>query len=123
MSTFAIANLISGRRQLSVRMAGAAGVTVLGVCFLGLVPFLGVEPTAGAGYADTPTYSVNRAFKGDRLPVIAQTNPALSHGVAKSQQQSQQQSQQRKEIPFGCDASFSPITAPRLAYVYGRCLS
>ena len=119
MSTFAIAKLVPGRRQLSVRIVGAAGATALGMVFLGLVPFLGAEPSAGAGYADAPAYSVNRAFKGDRLPVVSKSNPALSHGLANSLQQSQQ----RKEIPFGCDASFSPITAPRLAYVYGRCLS
>jgi hypothetical protein len=30
-------------------------------------------------------------------------------------------SQGSKEIPDGCDPSFSPITAPQLAHVYGRC--
>lgn len=123
MPTFAMANLVSGRRQLSVRIAGAAGVTALGVVILGLVPFLGAEPTVGAGYADRPAYSVNRAFKGDRLPVVTAADPAISNRVVKFQQQSQRQSQPPKKIPFGCDASFSPVTAPRLAYVYGRCLT
>jgi hypothetical protein len=27
------------------------------------------------------------------------------------------------EVPVGCDPSFSPVTSPRLAYIYGRCLS
>jgi hypothetical protein len=107
--------------KLFVRAAGALGVTALAVCFLGLFPFLDAEPSAGAGYVPSKPsfYIVNRALKGDRLPMHGTLNPSawrtdfgsLSRATAPH------------EIPVGCDPAFSPVAAPRLAYIYGRCLS
>jgi hypothetical protein len=98
-------------RYLFVRIAGAFGATALALFFVGLIPFLSADPTSGAGLArKAPAFSVNREFKGDRLPVapVSARNVKPSEGYP-------------KEVPVGCDASFSPISAPRLAYIYGRC--
>jgi len=107
-------------KALFVRMASAAGLVSLSLLFLGLVPLLNADPSAGASLFNrppvnrAPAASVNREFKGDRLPLLSQINSAFSKNE-------QQRSQAPKEIPDGCDPSFSPITTPQLAYVYGRC--
>ena len=105
-------------RLLFARMAAALGMTSLAVLFVGLIPFFSIEPTAGAGLAPrTPALLVNRAFKSDRLPLPAEINSAVSRGETK------RPPRPHPEIPVGCDAAFSPISAPQLAFVYGRCLT
>ncbi|MGA7790597.1 MAG: hypothetical protein WCA56_20815 [Xanthobacteraceae bacterium] len=106
-------------KSLSVRLAGALGVTSLAFLIVGLIPFLGAAPSAGAGY-DAPAFTVNREFKGDRLPVGPDINAAFSRAVTRSQQRSQGP-QGPQEMPIGCDPAFSPVTNPKLAYYYGRC--
>jgi hypothetical protein len=103
-------------RHLFVRIAGGLGVAVLGTFLLGLVPFIGTEPSAGAGLHRTPAVSVNREFKGDKLPLASDSNSALSRA-----QPSISRSAGPHEIPIGCDPAFSPVSAPRLAYYFGRC--
>jgi hypothetical protein len=106
--------------KLCVRIGGALGVTALALCFLGLIPFLSAGPTAGAGYMPSaPGFTVNREFKGDRLPIHA----AFNSSAWQTEFGPQVRARTPHEIPFGCDPSFSPISSPRLAYVYGRCLS
>lgn len=102
-------------RALSVRLASAAGLLVLSFLLVGLFPFFSLGPSIGAGFvANRPVTSVNREFKGDRLPLPSQINSAFSKSEPPRQRDT-------KEVPDGCDRSFSPITAPQLAYVYGRC--
>jgi hypothetical protein len=98
-------------RALFVRMASAAGLLALSFVLVGLVPLLSAGPSIGASYV---AGTVNHEFKGDRLPLPSELNSALT----KSEPQRRRDS---KEVPDGCDRSFSPITAPQLAYVYGRC--
>jgi len=107
---------LRARQKLFVRITGGLGVTALGIFFLGLIPFVGAEPSAGAGLPRTPAVSVNREFKGDRLPLasdinsaISRVEPSFSHPAAPH------------EVPVGCDPAFSPVSAPRLAYYFGRC--
>jgi hypothetical protein len=97
-------------------MASAAGLLALALFFVGLDPFL-----AGADYIGrTPPVSVNRALKGDRLPLIA---PAVvdvpdwrnEFGLVPMQTQAQK--------PFACDPAFSPIFMAKTANVYRRCLA
>jgi hypothetical protein len=103
-------------KQLLVRMTGALGLVSLAVVIVGLIPFLGADPSSGAALIGrTPTFSVNREFKGDRLPLPSNVNTALLRDAFRAH------SQTPETIPDGCDPSFSPISAPRLAYVYGRC--
>jgi hypothetical protein len=104
-------------RFLFVRFAGALGVTSLALFFVGLIPFLSVEQTAGAGL--TPTFSVNREYKGDRLPLPSDINSAVSRNDVRSQRRLQMPA----AIPVGCDPAFSPVSAPRMAYFYGRCMA
>lgn len=106
-------------RALSVRLASAAGLLALSFILVGLLPFFSLSPSVGASFvARTPVTSVNRELKGDRLPPPSAINSALSKSESKSEPSPQRDS---KQIPDGCDRSFSPITAPQLAYVYGRC--
>ena len=102
-------------KQLFIRTAGALGVTSLALLFVGLVPFLSAIPTAGAGLT-TPAFTVNREFKGDRLPLPSDINSAISRNELRLRL-----SETPKQIPIGCERAFSPVSAPRLAYYYGRC--
>jgi hypothetical protein len=102
--------------QLFVRIAGALGITALALFFVALIPFF-ADPTVGAGIAaKAPSFSVNRQFKGDRLPV---SGPS----VARRGLSTQEQSSKPPRIPVGCEGSFSPISSPRLAHVLGRCMT
>jgi hypothetical protein len=110
-------------KLLFVRLTGALGVTALALLFVGLIPFLGIYPTEGAGLnAKIPAVSVDRTLKGDRLPLPSDINQAVSRGDSIARPRSRMP-QTPEDIPAGCDASFSPISSPRLAYYYGRCVT
>jgi hypothetical protein len=104
--------------KLMIRIAGAFGAMALAVFFLGMLPLLG-DPSAGAGVAakPTPVFSVNRQLKGDRLP-ISNVTPAPSRSGSNVEQ-----SDGPDQIPVGCEGSFSPISAPQYAHVFGRCMT
>jgi len=103
-------------RLMFVRIIGALGTTSLALFFVGLIPFLAAGPSAGAGLAvRTPTFTVDRTFKGDRLPLPSDINSAVSRNETRPQ------SQAPREIPIGCDASFSPVSSPSLSHIFGRC--
>jgi hypothetical protein len=103
--------------KLFVRIAGALGMTGLALFFVGLIPFF-ADPTVGAGIAaKAPAFSVNRQFKGDRLPV---SNAA---SVARRGLSTREQSSKPPKMPVGCEGAFSPISSPRLAHVIGRCMT
>jgi len=91
------------------------------------VGLFGAELT-GSGLS-TPAVSVNRALKGDRLPVnIPRAAPPplsvpLPHArMPEESQPAPARSRTRAQIPLGCDAAFSPISTPLLAHVFRRCL-
>jgi hypothetical protein len=102
--------------KLTIRIAGAFGVTTLAVFFLSFLPLLD-DLTAGAGVAGkrTPSFSVNRELKGDRLPFSNVSPAAVRSGSSVEQS--------RDAIPVGCEGSFSPISAPQFANVFGRCMT
>jgi hypothetical protein len=103
--------------KLFVRIASALGVTGLALLFVGLIPFF-ADPTVGAGIAaKAPSFSVNRQFKGDRLPLSGVSS------IARRGLSTQQQSSKPPRIPVGCEGSFSPISSPRLAHILGRCMT
>ncbi|MGC1778726.1 MAG: hypothetical protein WBB34_12310 [Xanthobacteraceae bacterium] len=115
-------------KLLFVRIAGALAITSLAVFFVGLVPFLGGSPSMSAVYAPSgPGVSVNREFKGDELPVHTAAAPSMLQNdfatLALARMQPGSGALGAPHIPFACDPSFSPVAAPSLAYVYGRCLS
>ena len=103
--------------KLFVRIAGALGITALALFFVGLIPIF-ADPTVGAGIAaKAPSFSVNRQFKGDLLPLSS------APSVARRGLSTQEQSSKPQKIPVGCEGSFSPISSPRLAHVVGRCMT
>jgi hypothetical protein len=111
--------------RMFMQMASAVGLISLSLLFVGLIPFLSAGPSVGAGFpVRLPATSVDREFKGDRLPLPSDANSAFSKNEPQRLQGSkavQGPNQDPKEIPDGCDRSFSPITAPQLAHVFGRC--
>ncbi len=74
-------------------------------------------PNPAAGWIGTsPALSVNRTLKGDRLPL---TEPAIeTHELGLPISPAP-----RVKVPVGCDAAFSPISSPRLAGVFRRCMA
>jgi hypothetical protein len=99
---------------------------------LSFVRFAGVVVASlAAGFVASPSFpnsaplwltrsapvSVERTLKGDRLPLVAPIykSDELRSPVAPKQ------SQTRAKIPVGCEAAFSPISAPLLADVFRRC--
>ncbi len=103
--------------KLFIRIAAALGITALAVFFLGVIPFI-ADPTVGAGIAaKAPSFSVNRQFKGDRLPLSGAPSDTR-RGLSTPEQSSKPQ-----KIPVGCEGSFSPISSPRLAHIVGRCMT
>jgi hypothetical protein len=99
-------------KQLFFRTASAAGLLGLALLFVGLDPFL----SAGADL--TNAFSVDRSFKGDRLPISDQTTaPDWRNEFGSSNIQPDVQT------PFACDAAFSMISSSSAANFYGRCIS
>jgi hypothetical protein len=108
-------------RVLLVRAEGALAILSLALFIIGVVPFLSADPTAGAGLTgkNKNPYTVNHEFKGDRLPLSSDGNPA----VARSERAMRLHARMPDEVPVGCDLAFSPVSAPRMAYFYGRCMT
>jgi hypothetical protein len=89
--------------------AAAVAAALLAASFISFPSFSG----GGLFTVNPPT--VDRTFKGDRLPLTAPAGSPLIGAPASPQQQS------REKILVGCDGAFSPITSPRLANVFRRC--
>lgn len=95
----------------SARLAAAAGVVSLASFGAALITL--PAPTTSAGVSPpAPTISVNRALKGDRLPAAA--GPGRLGSPARALP--------RGRIPLGCDGAFSPVSSPRLADIFRRCM-
>jgi hypothetical protein len=123
--------------KLFIRIAGALGITALALFFVSVIPFF-ADPIVGAGFAAKPSsFSVNREFKGDRLPASSiapvasrsrpQNGPNTRDLGARDQGArdlgGQDRAQKPRRIPIGCEGSFSPISSPRLAHIVGRCMT
>jgi hypothetical protein len=87
----------------------AAVAALLAVSFVSFPSF----PGAGLFTVNSPT--VDRTFKGDRLPLTAPTGSPNSGAPASPRRQS------REKVLPGCDGAFSPIATPLLANVLRRC--
>jgi hypothetical protein len=123
-------------KLLFARIAGGLAITLLALVFVSILPLL--SAARSASYFSTPSgVTINQELKGDQLPVHTAVNAAMlsaafNAAILKSDFDSlaslsapraQSQTETSREIPVGCDPSFSPVAAPRLAYVYGRCTS
>jgi hypothetical protein len=101
--------------NLSVRFAGTMGIVSLALATAALVTFPAF-PTTGANLRTVePVVTVNRTLKGDRIPVLQPSVLRVLRTPTTLQPQAQ--------IPAGCDRAFSPISSPRLAHVFRRCIT
>jgi hypothetical protein len=88
---------------------------------IGLVSFLAVGSCiaavtgAGAALSAQPTdaISVNRADKGDRLPLALKHTSTISSPSVSI----------LSRPPIGCDPAFSRAADPARAHIFGRCIS
>jgi hypothetical protein len=96
-------------KQLLLRMVSATGLLVLALFFVGVDPFL------SAGAVLSNTFTVDRTFKGDRLPISIAPDWQNEFG--------NHPSQPRAQMPFACDAAFSMISSRAATNYYGRCLA
>jgi len=94
------------RPVLFVR-AAAIACALLAASFISFPSFPGVASFT----VSAPT--VNRALKGDRLPLAASAHKT---GAPEAPAR-----QSREKVPLGCDGAFSPISSPQLANVFRRC--
>lgn len=105
---------ISSVRVAVVRIA----IVAIALVTASLVSFPSFS-TTGTGLGATPPVSVNRALKGDRLPAAQPAAQQHESGFPFSSTQSQS----RVRVPVGCDGAFSPISSPRLANIFRRCMA
>jgi hypothetical protein len=96
-------------KQLLFRTASAVGLLALALFFVGADPFL----SAGADLKNS--FTVDRALKGDRLPVSIAPDWNNAFGASTSEPHAQ--------TPFACDAAFSVISSPAASNYFGRCLA
>ena len=96
------------------RTLAAGGILALASWILGAAPLSTV--TAPPRLTNNaPQFTVNQLRKGDRLPVTKR--PVISHDLLVPQSL-----QNERKVPLGCDRAFSPVAAPAVKSIYGRCL-
>jgi hypothetical protein len=99
------------RRLFSFLLASSLGLLAMGSIAVSLTS----QGNPGAA-------SVNRALKGDRLPV-ARPSPTRFDTRDMITERPQPQQNIQRDAPVGCDPLFSPISSPALAHLYRRCLT
>ena len=102
-------------RLVSFRLIGAAALCSAAFVLAGAAPHLYAAPIIPGLTNPEPSMTVNDFRKGDRLP--------LFHPRSVRQEVPPIGSQTQGKVPLGCDSSFSPVTSPQLATLYGRCIS
>ena len=102
------------RSVLLVRFAGVM-LALFTASFIAFPSF----PSTGM-FASNPAPSVNRVLKGDRLPLIGRA--MQTHEESPTLPASPVQPAAGGRVPVGCEAAFSPISAPQLATIFRRCV-
>jgi hypothetical protein len=95
-------------RQLLFRTLSAIGLLTLALLFVGVDPF-------SAGAVLRNTFTVDRTFKSDRLPILAAPDWKNEFNTSPSQP--------RAQMPFACDAAFSMISSSAATNYFGRCIA
>jgi hypothetical protein len=98
-----------------LRLSGAIALCSFAFLLGSLDPFLHAAPISTGLTSQTPAVAVNRFRKGDRLP-------SFSSGTSRQEPQVPAGLQTEQKVPVGCDPAFSPVTAPSLSKVFGRCV-
>lgn len=110
-----------------LRIVVAFALVSIAFFFASLDPFLYAAPIGSPAVNNrTPAVSVNRDRKGDRLPVLNnsdRSNRTGANGATLWDLSGQDSSQMRGQMPIGCDPAFSPVSSPALATVFGRCMT
>jgi hypothetical protein len=75
---------------------------------------VGVDPFLSAGAVLSNTFTVDRTFKSDRLPILATPDWQNEFGASPPQP--------RAQMSFACDAAFSTISSKAVNF-YGRCMT
>jgi hypothetical protein len=96
------------------RTLAAGGILALAWWIMGAAPLSNVTAPSGLAKSE-PQFTVNELHKGDRLPVAK--GPTASHDLPLPQSL-----QNAQKVPVGCDRAFSPVAAPAVKSIYGRCL-
>lgn len=104
-------------RLVSFRFMGAAALCSAAFVLAGAAPYLHAAPIVPGLSDPEPSMAVNHFQKGDRLPLFPRR--AVRQGAPAAQPGSQTPGR----VPLGCDSSFSPVTSPQLATLYGRCMT
>jgi len=95
----------------STSRRAAKSIFVIGfLTCLGVVGFAGAVSSASAV---RDRFSVDRAHKGDRLPLAPKQTLTFSSPVVTTM----------PRPPVGCDPAFSRAADPTGAHVFGRCIS
>ncbi len=97
--------------RLYRRLLVAGGALALASWLIGAGPFWSAEAALG-GTNMAPQVTVNQFGKGDRLP-----GAAVWHDLPVPQSL-----RNKQQVPVGCDRAFSPVAAPAVKSIYGRCL-
>jgi hypothetical protein len=111
-------------RLWCLRVASVFAAMALAFILVSLDPYFGAAQVApGAGHA-APAFSVNRALKGDRLPLFHPLVDQRSDPPAAARRDlpGPDGLQTQRKVPLGCDPAFSPVSAPSLSTLYGRCM-
>ena len=110
-----------------LRIGGAGALVSVAFLFGSLDPFLHAAPVTAAAVSDrSPPVLVNRYGKGDRLPLFKiryNSGPPGTDHVIRWDLPGLNGSRTHRQVPVGCDPTFSPIASPSLVVVYGRCMT
>ena len=101
----------------SVRVSRKAAAKITAITVVGFLAVTGFTTgMTGAGVAlSTPAdiVAVDRAHKGDRLPLAAGHTSTLSSPVVTT----------LSRPPIGCESAFSRAADPKRSHIFGRCIS
>jgi hypothetical protein len=112
-------------RLLYFRIVGALALCSFAFLLVSLDPFLSAAPIQPGVSDPTPVVSVNHFRKGDRLPLFHSgvPNSIGTEPDVRQDLRAPDASQTQERIPFACDPAFSPVSAPSMSTVYGRCMA
>ena len=96
-----------------VRVSRGAAARITAITVVGFVAVTGFAtgvPGAGAALSTT---AVDRAHKGNRLPVAPRHGSTLSSAAVT----------RLSRPPIGCESAFSRVADPKRSHIFGRCIS
>ena len=109
-------------RPASAKLRAVAGGLTMALAALLLITGLGMSDLTASSVVDHTDQTVNRALKGDRLPLV----PAI-HRFVRNQplelDAPHPSTVPDSKLPDGCEGVVSSIANSELAHIAGRCVS